>query len=156
MKQLYAAVFALAALITLPATSLQAQNPNTGRRGTGATGAEPGQTAAPNSEDTIPIPPETTAVTKHDWSANGKTVHYTATAGNLLIRDEKDKANGSIFYTAYTEDGADPSTRPITFFYNGGPGSATIWLRIGFDGSNPRDHGQPRSHRSGAIQVGHQ
>jgi carboxypeptidase C (cathepsin A) len=132
MKQ-FAAVFALAALAALPATSLHAQNPNAGRRAAAnATGNEPGQASAGNnSEDTIPIPPETTAVTKHDWSANGKTVHYTATAGNLLIRDDKDKANGSIFYVAYTEDGADPKTRPVTFFYNGGPGSATIWLHMG-------------------------
>ncbi len=70
-------------------------------------------------------------MTKHDWSAGGRTIHYTATAGNLLVRDDKDKANGSIFYTAYTEDGADPKTRPVTFFYNGGPGSATIWLHMG-------------------------
>jgi carboxypeptidase C (cathepsin A) len=130
MKQLVA-VFALAALAALPVARLHAQQP-TGRRGANANGAEPGQASANNnSEDTIPIPPETTAVTKHDWSANGKTVHYTATAGNLLIRDDKDKANGSIFYVAYTEDGADPKTRPVTFFYNGGPGSATIWLHMG-------------------------
>jgi carboxypeptidase C (cathepsin A) len=46
-------------------------------------------------------------VTNHDWTAGGRTVHYTATAGNLLIRDDQDKANGSIFYAAYTEDGAE-------------------------------------------------
>ena len=81
-----------------------------------------------------PIPPETTAVTKHDWTAGGQTIHYTATAGNLLIRDEQDKANGSIFYVAYTEDGADAKNRPVTFFYNGGPGrrrSGCTWDRWG-------------------------
>jgi carboxypeptidase C (cathepsin A) len=83
------------------------------------------------SEQTAPIPPETASVTKHDWTANGLTIHYTATAGNLLLRDEKDEPIGSIFYTAYTADGADPATRPVTFFYNGGPGSATIWLHMG-------------------------
>ena len=61
----------------------------------------------------------------------GSTIHYTATAGNLLIRDDQDKANGSIFYVAYTEDGADAKNRPVTFFYNGGPGAATIWLHMG-------------------------
>jgi carboxypeptidase C (cathepsin A) len=111
-------------------TTASAQNPGAaaGRRGTGAA---PAGGEAPAAEGSIPIPPETTAVTRHDWVANGKTIHYTATAGNLLIRDEKDAANGSIFYTAYTEDGADPTTRPVTFCYNGGPGSATIWLRMG-------------------------
>ena len=75
--------------------------------------------------------PESSSVTKHDWAANGKTVHYTATAGTLLIRDAQEKPNLSMFYTAYTEDGADPNTRPVMFFYNGGPGSATIWLHMG-------------------------
>jgi carboxypeptidase C (cathepsin A) len=82
-------------------------------------------------EQSTPIPAETTAVTKHDLAIGGKTIHYVATAGNLLIRDEQDKPNGSIFYTAYTEEGADAKTRPVTFFYNGGPGSATIWLHMG-------------------------
>jgi carboxypeptidase C (cathepsin A) len=58
-------------------------------------------------------------------------IHYTATAGNLLIPDDQDKANGSIFYVAYTEDGAEAKNRPVTFFYNGGPGAATIWLHMG-------------------------
>ncbi len=96
-----------------------------GRRG--ATGEAP----AENADGSIPIPPETTAITKHEWTGAGKTIHYTATAGNLLIRDEKNAANGSIFYVAYTEDDADAKSRPVTFFYNGGPGSATIWLHMG-------------------------
>jgi carboxypeptidase C (cathepsin A) len=82
-------------------------------------------------ENSIPIPPEANSATKHDWVSGGKTLHYTATAGNLLIKDDKDKVNGSIFYTAYAQDGAEPKTRPVTFFYNGGPGSATIWLHMG-------------------------
>ena len=90
-----------------------------------------GEAPAAKEDQGIPIPPETNSVTKHDWTAGGQTIHYTATAGNLLIRDEQDKANGSIFYVAYTEDGADAKNRPVTFFYNGGPGSATIWLHMG-------------------------
>jgi len=82
-------------------------------------------------EQSVPIPPETSSVTRHELAVGGRTVHYTATAGNLLIRDDKDQANGSIFYTAYTEDGADAKSRPVTFFYNGGPGAATIWLHMG-------------------------
>ncbi len=90
-------------------------------------GNEPEQ----NKENTLPIPAETKSETQHTWSAGGRAVHYTATAGNLLIRDDENKPNGSIFYVAYTEDGADKSTRPVTFLYNGGPGSATIWLHMG-------------------------
>jgi carboxypeptidase C (cathepsin A) len=106
--------------------SALAQTPEGQKRGTGE-----GATASQKEEQSVPIPPETSSVTKHDWTAGGRTVHYTATAGNLLIRDDQDKANGSIFYVAYTEDGVDAKTRPVTFFYNGGPGSATIWLHMG-------------------------
>lgn len=79
----------------------------------------------------IPIPAESNNTTKHDLTIGGRLIHYTATAGNLLIRDEQGKPNASIFYAAYTEDGADLGTRPVTFFYNGGPGAATIWLHMG-------------------------
>jgi carboxypeptidase C (cathepsin A) len=113
--------FAVLSLIALP---VWAQNQ--------ARRAPQGEAATASAEDqSLPIPPETSSVTKHDWSAGGRTIHYTATAGNLLLRDDKDKANGSIFYVAYTEDGVDAKTRPVTFFYNGGPGSATIWLHMG-------------------------
>jgi len=103
------------------------------RRAQTEPGAEPrtGSNTTIAEEGSIPIPPETKSETKHDWTGGGHTIHYTATAGNLLIRDENDKANGSIFYVAYTEDGAPAKSRPVTFLYNGGPGSATIWLHMG-------------------------
>ncbi len=78
-----------------------------------------------------PVPPEKNSVTHHELAAGGKSLKYTATAGTLLIRDEDDKPYGSMFYVAYTLDGADPSTRPVSFLYNGGPGSATLWLHMG-------------------------
>jgi carboxypeptidase C (cathepsin A) len=62
---------------------------------------------------------------------NGQTIHYTATAGNLLIRDAENKPNGSMFYVAYTEEGVAAKDRPVTFLYNGGPGSSSIWLHMG-------------------------
>lgn len=79
----------------------------------------------------IPVPPETNSVTKHDLALGGQVIHYTATAGNLLIRDDQDHPNASIFYVAYTQEGVDAKSRPVTFFYNGGPGAATIWLHMG-------------------------
>jgi len=83
----------------------------------------------------IPIPKEETAVTQHQQTVGGRTIHYTATVGNLLLskedHDQLEKPYHSVFYVAYTEDGADSKTRPITFLYNGGPGSATIWLEMG-------------------------
>jgi carboxypeptidase C (cathepsin A) len=67
-------------------------------------------------------PPKKSSVTHHDLSLDGKTLHYTATASTLLIRDgEDDHPYGSIFSVAYTLDGAEPTSRPVTFLYNGGP-----------------------------------
>ncbi|HXB62814.1 MAG TPA: hypothetical protein VNU94_08210 [Acidobacteriaceae bacterium] len=106
-------------------------------------------------EELKPIPPETASVTHHDGVFGGRTVHYTATAGNLLIHAatggdaEDNKPDASIFYVAYTEDGADQKTRPITFLYNGGPGSASIWLHMGSFGpvrvatASPQPSGNP-------------
>jgi carboxypeptidase C (cathepsin A) len=86
---------------------------------------------AADKDKEAPIPPEKPSVTHHEFSLGGKTLKYTATAGTLIIRDEEDKPYGSIFYVAYTLDGADPATRPVSFLYNGGPGSATLWLHMG-------------------------
>src|SRR5882762_4661616 len=72
---------------------------------------------------------EEAAVTKHSIVLNGSTLAYTAKAGHLVARDPASNAEeASFFYIAYTADGANPATRPVTFFYNGGPGSASIWL----------------------------
>ncbi len=88
-----------------------------------------------DTDKTIPIPKESTVTTQHEESIGGRTVHYTATVGNLLItkedHDQSEKPYHSLFYVAYTEDGADAKTRPVTFLYNGGPGSATFWLEMG-------------------------
>ena len=99
------------------------RNSRTGTQGQTASGDQP--------EGRGPGPPEAESGTTPAWGGGGATIHYTATAGNLLIKDEKDAPNGSIFYVAYTADGADARTRPVTFLYNGGPGSASIWLHMG-------------------------
>jgi carboxypeptidase C (cathepsin A) len=62
---------------------------------------------------------------------NGQAIPYTARAGTITLRNDKDEITARLFYTAFTKDGADARTRPVTFFYNGGPGSSTIWLRMG-------------------------
>jgi carboxypeptidase C (cathepsin A) len=74
---------------------------------------------------------ERTVSTRHSAVVDGRTIPYTATAGTLTIRDDTGKPTASIFYTADTADGAPGSRRPVTFFYNGGPGSASLWLRMG-------------------------
>jgi carboxypeptidase C (cathepsin A) len=94
-----------------------------------AAGAEPHKDK--DGEKETPIPPEKPVATHHELALGGKTLKYTATAGTLIIRDEEDKPYGSIFYVAYTLDGAEPQSRPVSFLYNGGPGSASIWLHMG-------------------------
>jgi carboxypeptidase C (cathepsin A) len=74
---------------------------------------------------------ERAALTRHTAVVDGRTLPYTATAGTLTIRDSEGKPTASIFYTADTLDRAPDSHRPVTFFYNGGPGSASLWLRMG-------------------------
>jgi carboxypeptidase C (cathepsin A) len=69
--------------------------------------------------------------THHTINIAGKTLHYTATAGRLPIKDMEGNVDAEMFFVAYTLDGANPATRPLTFAYNGGPGSASIWLHMG-------------------------
>ena len=72
------------------------------------------------------------SVTQHSVVIGGKTVAYTATAGTLVLRDEKDEPAAQFGFTAYVKKGVDdPRTRPLTFAYNGGPGSSSIWLHMG-------------------------
>ena len=77
-------------------------------------------------------PTEKTVTTSHSAQIGGRNIAYKATAGTLIIRDDKGKPDANVFYVAYTADGEKNSTkRPVTFLYNGGPGSATIWLHMG-------------------------
>lgn len=81
-------------------------------------------------------PNELAAVTRHQIVVKGSTLAYTATAGHLTaLRGAPGSTTAvpqaSFFYVAYTLDGAAPGTRPVTFFYNGGPGSASVWLHLG-------------------------
>jgi carboxypeptidase C (cathepsin A) len=82
-------------------------------------------------KENAPVPPERPVASHHEITLEGKTLKYTATAGNLVLRDEDDKPYGSMFYVAYTLDGAEAGSRPMSFLYNGGPGSATLWLHMG-------------------------
>jgi carboxypeptidase C (cathepsin A) len=78
----------------------------------------------------LATPNEATAVTHHSLTLGGAAIAYTATAGHLSALDANRAAEASVFYVAYTADGAG-AARPVTFFFNGGPGSATAWLHLG-------------------------
>jgi carboxypeptidase C (cathepsin A) len=69
--------------------------------------------------------------TPHTIRLDGRDIKYTATAGTLPIRLDDGKVAARMFFVAYTRDGEDVKTRPIAFLYNGGPGSATVWLHMG-------------------------
>lgn len=72
------------------------------------------------------------AITQHSLSVNGQKIDYTATAGHLLMYDDKGVEKARIFYIAYTKDKVkEPSSRPVTFSFNGGPGSSSVWLHMG-------------------------
>jgi carboxypeptidase C (cathepsin A) len=70
------------------------------------------------------------AITHHVLHMDGTTIPYTAGAGTIALKNAKGQPDISMFYTAYTKDGADPATRPVTFFYNGGPGGSSVWQRM--------------------------
>jgi len=78
------------------------------------------------------LPPD--SVTHHSLTLASKTLRYTATAGTLKLRDDKAEPTASVFYTAYTLDGATAAARPVTFFFNGGPGAGSAYLHLGAAG----------------------
>ncbi len=70
--------------------------------------------------------------TQHELKLKNRTLKYKATAGALPLKDEFDETEAEIFFTAYTlEDAGDTAGRPLMFVFNGGPGSASIWLHMG-------------------------
>lgn len=87
--------------------------------------------AEEKSEAPNPYPEEKTVITEHSTKVGGKTINYKAETGNSFVYNDKNEVIGSIFFTAYTQKGANPKKRPITFAYNGGPGSASVWLHMG-------------------------
>ena len=77
-------------------------------------------------------PKEESSVTDHTIKIAGQTIPYKATAATILIRNDKDDPTALIYYTAYTRsDVKDMSQRPVSFLYNGGPGSSSVWLHMG-------------------------
>jgi carboxypeptidase C (cathepsin A) len=89
-----------------------------------AAGQAPAREAAPAVEQK---PSQTSQALRLD----NRDIKYTATAGTLPIRLDDGKVAARMFFVAYTKDGEDAKTRPISFLYNGGPGSASVWLHMG-------------------------
>src|SRR5712671_6272855 len=82
----------------------------------------------PDKDEHYDVTEVAPVVTHHQLGGTGK---YTATAGRLPIKRGDGKIEAEMFFVAYTLDGQDAGKRPLTFAFNGGPGSATIWLHMG-------------------------
>jgi carboxypeptidase C (cathepsin A) len=120
------AVLPLAAVLAL---GLSAQR---GGNGPAPPPAEPATAAAPQGTPPPPKVEEKTSKTGHSIQINGQTIKYTAIAGTLVLKKEDGTPTASIFYIAYTKDDVpDVSKRPLTFAFNGGPGSSSVWLHMG-------------------------
>jgi carboxypeptidase C (cathepsin A) len=78
------------------------------------------------------IPAEKSSVTEHTIQLASQTMAYTATAGTILLKNDKGEPNASVFYVAYTRSGpGDAGTRPLAFIYNGGPGGSSAPQHMG-------------------------
>ncbi|RDU98634.1 S10 family peptidase [Trinickia dinghuensis] len=106
--------------------------PNAGPHAAAATSAPRGASSAKSAAaEPTPVPPETSIVTKHALRLDGRRLEYDATAGNLLLRDDKGESDASMFYVAYTSKAEHGTPRPVTFLFNGGPGAASVFLLMG-------------------------
>ncbi len=82
-----------------------------------------------------PLPEPLSFVSQHQGIYGGKSIAYTAKAAEHYLKDETGTAVASIWAVSYTKYGVtDPSSRPVTFVFNGGPGSASVWLHMGLLG----------------------
>ncbi|HKN66148.1 MAG TPA: hypothetical protein VJW73_07715, partial [Gemmatimonadaceae bacterium] len=149
-------IAAITALVLGSATAgAQARQPGAAARDTTSRGSRDTLRSAvrdslrPSTRDFLSLVEAPPVVTRHTMRLHGATLGYTATTGMLPIRnDTTGVVEGGIFFVAYNRDGAgDPSSRPLTFVFNGGPGSSTVWLHMGAfgpkkvrlnpDGTNP-------------------
>lgn len=90
---------------------------------------------AQEKNDSSKVPAAKSFVTFHQGIFGGKNIRYKATAKETYLKNDKGEAVASIWSVAYTQEGVtDQSKRPVTFVFNGGPGSASIWLHMGMFG----------------------
>lgn len=100
------------------------------------TGKRPNEKKKEEKKDKPPIPKEELVESKHTALIGGKEIAYVARVGTLILKKEEEEkepqAKASVFFISYTQDpGNDIDTRPITFSFNGGPGSSSVWLHLG-------------------------
>jgi carboxypeptidase C (cathepsin A) len=111
--------------MTVPQGQQPPQQQRERTRGSEQSQGEGGQKHTP------PPPEEKTSVTHHSAKIGGQVINYTATAATYVIRADDGSPKATMFYVAYTKDGVDASRRPLSFVYNGGPGSASLFTHMG-------------------------
>jgi carboxypeptidase C (cathepsin A) len=89
--------------------------------------------SAPSGAPARPIEPPRSFETRHEGVFNGRSVAYRCLAAETHLRDSQDQPRASVFSFSYLAEGDDPA-RPVTFMFNGGPGSASLWLHMGVMG----------------------
>ena len=146
MKISRSPILLLVAALVFPATlSLAQEGRGRGGRGAATHEATPAPVAGatdskagekkdePKKEEKEPV----LSITEHEITLGGKVIKYQATAGYMAMKDPKtEKTKANLFFVAYTKLGSDDdkldlAKRPITYSFNGGPGSASIWLHMG-------------------------
>lgn len=131
------------------ASSASGQSPQAVRR------PAPQQPPAGEARVEAPAAERPLSVTRHTVTIEGKSVPYTATAGELVILKQNEAPGAAMFFVAYTRDDVrDRASRPLTFCFNGGPGSSTVWLHLG--GLGPKrvamdDEGRPTDPPYGLV-----
>ncbi|MGC1782999.1 MAG: peptidase S10 [Acidobacteriaceae bacterium] len=121
---LSAATLSLRGASAYPLLSGAIQQSDSG--GLNASNAKPTGVSAAN------LPKEESSTTEHTFLFRGQKIPYRATASTLLLKNDKGEPIGLMYSVAYTRsDVSDPSRRPVAFLYNGGPGSASMWLHLG-------------------------
>jgi carboxypeptidase C (cathepsin A) len=128
----------LAALLALAvATAAYAQD-SAGTRPDHSQAAKAGQKGgsgqeSPSAAEQHRLPPDST--TKHTLALPDRTLSFTAVAGSIRLFNDKGEPQADVAYTSYQLDGAeDRAARPVTFFFNGGPGASSAWLQLGAAG----------------------
>ncbi len=119
-------------LAMLTAGLVMAQKPAAAPEGGAEKAGEKAQEKPKEEKKTPPPPEEKSVQSKHTVRIGGQEIHYTATAGTILLKLEDGTPKASVFYVAYTrDDTSDLAKRPVTYAFNGGPGAASIWLHLG-------------------------
>ena len=126
-------LIALAVTCLAPLAFAQERRPSQPSAAPSPEGARetPSTSTAERPKATEQTPKDQIFTTQHTVTIDGQPIAYTARAGTIVMKDDEGNAKASFFFVSYTRDSADPKKRPVTFTFNGGPGSSSVWLHMG-------------------------